>query len=302
VCLVAHDWQLYDSHLAGWFCAGMHTFSTAQIAKILKVGPAWVRAQARRTLVDPTRTRSGHYRYSFQDIVLLRAARRLCGPRLSTRRIAEILSELSRTLPADRSLSSVQLRRVGSRILARDAATLWEPESGQTLLDFEAGSKRNVAELPIHSYAVRESDNASDWFDLAMEYENGGSTKDAERAYRRARERDPLHINCRINLGRLRHGKDALEEAEALYREALDIDPRHPIALFNLGVVLEDRGDDGSAIECYKRSIDADSEIPEAHYNLARLYVRQSSEAAEFEAIRHYARYKALTRGTDQEL
>ncbi|MGD2168125.1 MAG: tetratricopeptide repeat protein, partial [Gammaproteobacteria bacterium] len=254
----------------------MNTFSTAQIAKILKVGPAWVRAQARRTLVDPERTRCGHYRYSFQDIVLLRAARRLCGPHLSTRRIAEILNELSQSLPADRSLSSVQLRRVGTRILARDADALWEPESGQTLFDFESVSTLSVSELHVRArnYAVRETDSAADWFDLALEYENGGSTKDAEHAYRRACERDPQHVNSRINLGRLKHADDALEAAESLYREALQIDPRHPIALFNLGVVLEDRGSTESAMECYKLAIDADPEIAEAHYNLARLYVR----------------------------
>lgn len=274
----------------------MNTFSTAQIAKILKVGPSWVRAQTRRSLVDPERTGNGHYRYSFQDIVLLRAARRLSGPCLSTRRIAEILNELSQSLPEDRSLSSVQLLRVGSHILARDAAALWEPESGQTLFDFEASAPRNVAELRVNTYGVRETDNAADWFDLALEYENGGSNAEAERAYQRACERDPLHVNSRINLGRLRHAANALEEAEAMYREALQIDARHPIALFNLGVVLEDRGDAGSAIECYKLAIDADGEIAEAHYNLARLYVRESSEA---EAIRHYARYKALIRRTD---
>jgi tetratricopeptide (TPR) repeat protein len=280
----------------------MKTFSTAQIAKILKVRPAWVRAQAHRTLVDPERTHGGHYRYSFQDIVLLRAARRLSGPRLSTRRIAEILNELSETLPADRSLSSVQLRRVGSRILARDAVALWEPESGQTLLDFESTGRENVAALPINSggpvnsYGVRESDSAADWFDLALEYENGGSNEEAERAYRCACERDPFHVNSRINLGRLRHSDEALEEAEALYREALDIDPEHPIALFNLGVVLEDRDRIEAAIDCYKLSIDSDPEIAEAHYNLARLYVRQASET---DAIRHYSRYKALTRHTE---
>jgi tetratricopeptide (TPR) repeat protein len=280
----------------GLVCAGMKTFSTAQIAKILKVRPAWVRAQAHRTLVDPDRTRGGHYRYSFQDIVLLRAARRLSGPRMGTRRIAEILNELSQTLPADRSLSSVQLRRVGSHILARDAEALWDPESGQTLLDFDSAVRENVAELPVNCYGVRETDNAADWFDLALEYENGGSNEEAERAYRRACERDPLHVNSRINLGRLRHSAEALEEAEALYREALEIDADHPIALFNLGVVLEDRDKIDAAIDCYKRSIAADPEIAEAHYNLARLYVRQESET---DAIRHYARYKALTRPTE---
>jgi len=276
----------------------MKAFTTGQIARILKVRPSWVRAQAARILVAPDRTQRGHYRYSFQDVVLLRAARRLCGPQLGTRRIAEILNELSQTLPADRSLSSVALRRVGSLILARDSQALWEPETGQTLFDFDAGQRGDVAALPVplRNYNVRESATAADWFELALEYENGDSIEAAEHAYRRACECDPDHVNSHINLGRLRHAADALEEAEALYREALRTDARHPIALFNLGVVLEDRGDDAAAIECYKAAIEADPEIPEAHYNIARLYVRCSAET---DAIRHYARYKALVRNSE---
>jgi len=277
----------------------MKAFSTAQIARILKVRPSWVRAQARRILVAPDRTQSGHYRYSFQDVVMLRTARRLSGPALSSKRIAEILNELSQTLSAGRSLSSVQLRSMGKLILARDSEALWEPETGQTVFDFDAGPRENVAELPLplRNYSVEETDDALDWFELALEYENGGSIEAAEHAYRCACERDPEHINSRINLGRLRHAADALEEAESLYREALRIDAEHPIALFNLGVVLEDRGDEVAAIECYKRSIAADPEIPEAHYNIARLYVRTSAET---DAIRHYARYKALVRNSEE--
>jgi tetratricopeptide (TPR) repeat protein len=288
--------RLYHSRLTGWGSASMKTFSTAQIAKILKVRPSWVREQAERTLVDPERDRRGHYRYSFQDIVLLRAARHLRGARFSSGRIAEILKELSRSLPENRSLSSVQLRSDGQRILARDSNMLWEPESRQTVLDFDTQPRvPDVAELPAsaRSCHVAESDCAADWFNLAFEYENGGSLGAAEDAYRRACERDPGHVNSRINLGRLRHAANALDEAESLYREALTIEPEHAIALFNLGVVLEDRGDDDSAIRNYKMAIDADPGIPEAHYNLARLYVRRSAES---DAIRHYARYKALIR------
>ena len=276
----------------------MKTYSTAQIARILNVRPSWVRAQAHRLLAAPERTRSGHLRYSFQDIVLLRAARRLSGQRLSSRRIAAILNELSESLPASRNLSSVQLRRIGDRILARDAATLWEAESGQTLLDFDAGMPQKVADLraAMPDYRLSEARGVADWFNLALEYENAGNRDAAEQAYRRACEVDSQHINCRINLGRMRHSADDLQAAEQMYREALQIDARHPIALFNLGVVLEDRGDEEAAIECYKLSIDADPEIPEAHYNIARLYVRRSAET---DAIRHYARYKSLVRGNN---
>jgi tetratricopeptide (TPR) repeat protein len=274
----------------------MNTFSTAEIARILDVNPAWVRAQARGALVSPTRTARGHYRYSFRDILLLRTARGLRCAEISARRVSTTLTSLSRRLPADRSISSLKLLRQGKEILARDRNAIWHPETGQILLEFAQPAHVRVTELPSHAYGVRESSDACDWFELGLEYEHRNGNREAEEAYRRACELDAEHVNARINLGRLRHAASALEEAERWYREALDVDARHPIALFNLGVVLEDRGVLGSAIECYKLAIDADPDIPEAHYNLARLYVKQSAET---DAIRHYARYKSLMRRKD---
>lgn len=274
----------------------MNTFSTADIARILDVKPAWVRAQARGALISPARTAHGHFRYSFRDVALLRTARRLRCAEISARRVSATLATLSRRLPADQSMSSLKLMRRGKNILARDRRVVWDPASGQVLLEFCRPPQISIAELPARGYAVRESNDACDWFELALGYEHRNSDREAEAAYRRACELDAEHVNARINLGRLRHAANALEEAECLYREALRIDPRHPIALFNLGVVLEDRGVVGSAIESYKLAIDADPDIPEAHYNLARLYVKQSEDS---EAIRHYARYKSLMRARD---
>lgn len=274
----------------------MNTFSTAEIARILDVSPDWVRAQARVSLIFPTRNPRGHFRYSFRDILLLRTARGLRCAEISARRVSTTLTSLSRRLPSGKSMSSLKLLRRGNEILARDRAAVWNPATGQMLLEFGQPSSSGVSELPARGYRVRETNDACDWFDLGLEYEHRNANQEAEAAYRRACELDLEHVNARINLGRLRHAVNVLEEAESLYREALDIDPQHPIALFNLGVVLEDRGALGSAIECYKLAIDADPDIPEAHYNLARLYVKQSEEA---EAIRHYARYKSLMRTTE---
>ncbi len=276
----------------------MNTYSTTELAKILKVRPAWVRAQAQRTLVSPIRTERGHYRYSFQDIILLRAARNLCSPEVSSRRVTETLDELSKSLPPHKNLSSLRFKRIGTTILARDDQAIWNPQTGQTELALEFTAQDNVAQLRVtrkdpHDAGVA---TATDWFNLGLEYEDLPSSRKAEEAYRKACKLDPNHINALINLGRLRHAENALEEAESLYRQALERDARHPIALFNLGVVLEDRGVHGSAIECYKLAIDADPEIAEAHYNLARLYVKNSAES---DAIHHYARYKSLTRGKE---
>jgi tetratricopeptide (TPR) repeat protein len=276
----------------------MKTFSTAEIARILDVTPAWIRGQAHRSLIVPERTRQGHFRYSFQDLVLLRTARGLRNPGLSPRRIHYTLRSLLDALPPGRSLSSFKIRFDGRTIVAGDKNTVWEPESGQTSFVFAAPS--TAEESSEHESAVarlpfREM-SAAELFDLALEHEGHDRIYQAEAAYRRACRIDRSHVNARINLGRLLHTRHALGEAEALYRDALAVNPRHPIALFNLGVVLEDTGAAESAMDCYRLAIESDAEVAEAHYNLARLYARQSEHAA---AMRHYARYKALTQEED---
>jgi tetratricopeptide (TPR) repeat protein len=275
----------------------MNTFSTADIAKILDVRPEWIRAQARGPLIHAERTRQGHFRYSFQDLVLLRTARGLRKPGVSPRRILHSLHALLKTLPSGRSLSSMKIESDGRNILAGENNVLWDPESGQTSFVFAtaAADRARADEHPLAQLPTRER-TAGAWFELALEHEKNGLPRNAEAAYRRTCELDSGHVNARINLGRLRHSLEAHEDAEAFYREALRIDPRHPIALFNLGVVLEDTGALESAIECYKLSIESDPEIPEAHYNLARLYARSSDQLA---AVRHYAAYRTLTRKED---
>lgn len=276
----------------------MNTFSTGEIARILDVSPEWIRAQARGSLITPERTSRGHYRYSFQDLVLLRKARTLRHPDISARRVRSALRSLLGSLPPGQGLSSVQITSDGGKLLAGANNTVWDPETGQTAFVFPApdsGQASNAPENRISSLPQRETSAAS-WFDHALELEQQHLQADAEEAYKQACRLDPSHINARINLGRLRHCAQDIEGAEAWYREALRIDPGHPIALFNLGVALEDRDSTESAIECYKLAIDADPEIAEAHYNLARLYARHSKESA---AVRHYSRYRALVRETD---
>jgi len=84
-----------------------------------------------------------------------------------------------------------------------------------------------------------------------------------------------------------------LDEAEQLYRQALELEPNHPTARFNLGVVLEDRGATTEAIDQYREAVRLDPRVADVHFNLARLYQQTGDEQA---ALRHFSRFKALTR------
>jgi tetratricopeptide (TPR) repeat protein len=277
----------------------MKAYSTREVADLLGIPAQRVRWLVRSGVVAPRLGSSGRFEFSFQDLVLLRTAKGLADAKLKPRRILSALRALAEQLPADRPLSAVRVQIDGDRVIVRDNSTSWEPESKQTLLDFnvrELGEK--VAPLARESVqrALQSADNTDELFEAALESEEIGASGEAELAYRRVLETDFDHVAARINLGRLRHQARELEDAERLYREALALDPTHATARFNLGVVLEDRGATKEAIAEYVEAARLDPRVADVHFNLARLYQQTGDEQA---ALRHFSRFRALTRNRD---
>jgi tetratricopeptide (TPR) repeat protein len=276
----------------------MRPYSTREVAELLEMPATRVRALARAGFVSPDCTARGHYRFSFQDVVLLRTAKALAAAKLSPRRIWRALQSLANQLPPDRPLSSVRVLVEGDRVLVRDHNTAWEPESGQTHLDFAVRELTEKVAPLVRASAERadqEAAGAAQWFEIGLQLEQVGAVADAEAAYRRTVRLDPQHADALVNLGRLRHAVKALAEAEALYQRALAVAPDHATAHFNLGVVLEDRGALDEAVESYRQAITFDGEAADAHYNLARLYEQRGDLRA---ALRHFSRFKALSRNS----
>ena len=273
----------------------MKAYSTREVAELLGLSTARIRSLMRS--VTPQRSTTGPASFTFQDLVLLRTAKGLIDANVPARRVTKALQALANQLPTDRPLSAVRVQIDGDRVIVRDSASSWEPESKQTVLDFsmrELGDK--VAPLARESvqHALRTASSAEDLFQAALESEEIGAAAEAESAYRNAIAADPAHVSAHINLGRLRHVGKALEEAEQLYRRAIELEPSHPTARFNLGVVLEDRGATGEAIEQYREAVRLDPRVADVHFNLARLYQQTGDPQA---ALRHFSRFRALTRG-----
>jgi len=273
----------------------MKAYSTREVAELLGLSTARIRSLMRS--VTPQRSTTGPASFTFQDLVLLRTAKGLIDANVPARRVTKALQALASQLPTDRPLSAVRVQIDGDRVIVRDSASSWEPESKQTVLDFsmrELGDK--VAPLARESVqqALRTASSADDLFQAALESEEIGAAAEAETAYRNAIAADPAHVSAHINLGRLRHVGKALEEAEKLYRRAIELEPSHPTARFNLGVVLEDRGATGEAIEQYREAVRIDPRVADVHFNLARLYQQTGDQQA---ALRHFSRFRALTRG-----
>src|SRR5947209_393739 len=274
----------------------MKGYTSRDVAKLLGLTVAQVRAFARDGFLTPGRGSRGALLFSFQDLVILRTAKGLVGARIPARRIRRALRRLKAQLPRGRSLAELRIAAEGDRIVVSDGEATWSPESGQMQIDFAVSELASRA-APMARRAAKaarrvEQDlSAEDWYELGLELEVAAPIE-ARDAYRRALELDAHHADTRVNLGRLLHEQGLVEEAERHYRLALRENPEHATAAYNLGIALEDLERAADAIEAYRAALAADPRLADAHYNVARLYEKAGKKAA---ALRHLSSYKRLT-------
>ncbi len=274
----------------------MKGYTTRDVARLLGLTVAQVRAFARDGFFTPGRGPRGELHFSFQDLVILRTAKGLVAARIPTRRMRRALRRLRAQLPRGRSLAELRIAAEGDRIVVSDGEATWSVDSSQTQLDFAVSDLATRA-APIARRTARAAQaldqdlGAEDWYELGLELE-AVAPLEARDAYRRALELDTHHVDAHVNLGRLLHEQGLLEEAERHYRQALRQNPDHATAAFDLGIALEDRDRVTDAIEAYRLALAADPKLADAHFNIARLYEKTGKKAA---ALRHLSIYRRLT-------
>lgn len=271
-------------------------FHTADVARLLGLSPRRVRDMARAELCRATR--HGHrYLFSFQDIVLLRAARGLIEQRVPTRRVRLAIGHLRRQLAPGRPLSAVRIFADGRQVVVRDGQRAWEPDTGQMMLLFDVGDLARAAGVVVpvsarHATERRRRGQSADvLFERALHLEEDDPAA-ARRNYQLALEIDPDHSDAWVNLGRLLHEEGDLETAVAHYGRALARRPGDPVAHYNLALALEDREDFGGAITHYRAALETDPDFADAHFNLGRLLERSGNRR---EAMAHLVAYEKLT-------
>ncbi len=141
-------------------------FRTRDVVDLLKISRRRLQYWAQTGLVEPSaKTPGGHSRYSFEDLVALKAAKRLIDSGVSVQRIRASISALRKILPTvKRPLAELVLVATGDVVLVFREGTAFNAVSGQEWV-FEVAKfsreveawRRSVATLPpIHTAQPRE--------------------------------------------------------------------------------------------------------------------------------------------------
>jgi tetratricopeptide (TPR) repeat protein len=269
----------------------MHSYGVRDVEKLLRLPRSTIRTLIAAGFVSPARGPRNAWRFSFQDLIVLRTAQALADAHVPHRRITKSVKELRRHLPESMPLSGLSIGAVADRVVVKEGASRWQAESGQYLLEFE-GDPADGSLSVIERAQAMLIPSGEDGFQegVALERVDGDA---AIRAYKKVLAADPAHLDAAINLGRLLHEVGRLAESERVYRDALKAGGKDPVLLYNLGVLLEDLGRKVDAVDAYERALRGNASLADCHYNLALL---QRELGRPKEAIRHMSQYRRLVR------
>ena len=290
----------------------MTTYTLREIQAMLGISRSAITSLMAAGFVSPARGQRREYRFTFQDVVMLRTAHSLREAQIPGRKILRSLRRLRDTLPAELPLSGLRITAAGNELAVHSGDTRWQVDSGQLLLDFEVrpvgasvsilskpqAAQRQPATPQPPARASRDegaattpsADDPAFWFERGTELEDSDPPA-AEAAYREALARAPAFADAYLNLGCLLCDAGRGAEAIGLYRSALRRCPDEPLLHFNLAIALEDQGKPAEALVCYEKCLELSRDFSDAHYNAALLY-EQLGQASK--AIKHFSAVRRL--------
>ena len=134
-----------------------HFFTPGQICNIVGVSKRQIQYWNISGLINPTsKTDGGHGRYTFQDLIALKAVRKLIDAGVSVQRIRRNIGELMKILPrVKRPLEELTLVATGDVILVFYEETAFEAVSGQELILDIADVYRDVEKWQKRKRAIK---------------------------------------------------------------------------------------------------------------------------------------------------
>jgi tetratricopeptide (TPR) repeat protein len=269
----------------------VQSYGVADVEKLLRLPRSTIRSLISAGFVSPARGPRRAWQFSFQDLIVLRTAKALVDADVPPRRIMRSLRELRRQLPETMPLSGLAISALADRVVVREGGGRW-----QRIRAVRAGVRRRsgggCAQRDRSQPGGRSARRCAAMV-RASDCAGAHRSPAAVAAYQQAIAADPALADARINLGRLLHDAKRHAEAERVYRDAIARGGNDAVLLFNLGVLLDDVGRKMEAVDAYRAAVARDPALADGHYNLSLLYEQLARPR---DAIRHMARYRALTR------
>lgn len=262
------------------------------IESMLRLSRSTIVRLVNARFVTPTRGPRNEYRFTFQDVVLLRTAYHLQQAHVPPRRLLRALKQLRAKLPAEVPLSGLRIKAVGDRVAVREGDAAWEPETGQLLMDFEVAASDGSVSFIEPSATSGGPVLAVDWFEQGVALETT-DRRAAIDAYRQALAIDPEHVESWVNLGALLCESGQCQEALELYERAAGLVLDDPSVHFNGALALEDLGLLRDAVNSYERCLLLAPYSADAHHNAARLCEKLGDAQG---MLRHYSACRRLQR------
>jgi DNA-binding transcriptional MerR regulator len=145
-------------------------FQTREVVEILEISRRQLQYWAQTGLVEPSaKTPGGHSRYTFEDLVALKAAKRLIDSGVSVQRIRASIGALRKILPTvERPLAELVLVATGDVVLVFRDEMAFDAVSGQEWVfevaefEREVGAYRRSIETPAPSVRKAKPGKRSD--------------------------------------------------------------------------------------------------------------------------------------------
>lgn len=266
------------------------TFTLRRVQALLGLSRSIVAGLIAEGFVTPTRGRRNEWRFTFQDLMLLRTAHTLQASRIPPRRILRSLARLKAALPDELPLTGLRITAIGADVAVRDRDGRWQSDSGQLLMDFDVAPVAGSVAILERQAAAEPGAAACFERGVALEASDPAG---AEQAYRQALALAPDHVAAYLNLGAMWSEAGRYAELAQLSEQAVGHCPGSALVHFNRGVALDHLERLPEAAASYEQSLALDPTLADAHYNLGRLREQLGDKHG---ALRHFSAYRRLQR------
>jgi len=270
-------------------------YTIQEVARVFSIQPSRLRYWAQTGFIGPSIRKGSRNRYVFKDLITIKTALSLLDAGIPMQQVRKNLQALKTALPGQEPpISTLRITSDGNNVVAVADELIFEPNSGQLVMDFAIGSLSAQVNNVLSLSKIDVSDQKLSAYQLFLKgctFDDENELGKAEDYYRKALSLAPTLASARTNLGNILHRQGKLKEAQEEYELALETEPSQTEARFNLSNVFDDLNETELAIAEMRRICTENPDFAPAHFNLGLILKRLGGLK---QARNHFKKYLEL--------